>query len=423
MRWIIIFLALRVGAATYYVDSGAGSDSNNGTSSGTPWKTLVHSQTNIVANDTVLLNRGAIWYESWTNLVNGVTVDAYGAGAAPILDGGYTNRWVFLSITASNTFCRHLYLRNGGTNNASNTGALWETDALTGTNTITDCTLNYHTIDDAVAVDNGWGIISNCVIINAADQGVTIHNNGNAVVSQCVISNCLEAFKNSTSSGQLAANDCTMINNVLSDVDSLTATTAVFNRCWFKGQASGATCPFFKACTTNVTFNYCLFDASKGSGLTSTGIYPVGPSPVVFNNCTFYGNGKGDMYLSGATTSMYMTNCILSSWWRSANLNSGTFVMDHCLFNNITVSNATLVVSQVSTSSPLFTNPSAGDFTLQAGSPAIQTGINLGYTIDLAGNVVLNPPSLGVYEFGSGPPAANLFKATYLRVGQIIKSP
>jgi hypothetical protein len=57
---------------------------------------------------------------------------------------------------------------------------------------------------------------------------------------------------------------------------------------------------------------------------------------------------------------------------------------------------------------PLFTNASgtyalASDFTLQAGSPAINAGTNVGLTTDYAGCSVHNPPSMGAFEFGTCP--------------------
>jgi uncharacterized protein YjdB len=53
---------------------------------------------------------------------------------------------------------------------------------------------------------------------------------------------------------------------------------------------------------------------------------------------------------------------------------------------------------------PLFV--SASDAHLGIGSPAAGIGTNLGLTIDLDGNTVLNPPAAGSYEYGGTPPAA-----------------
>jgi hypothetical protein len=48
---------------------------------------------------------------------------------------------------------------------------------------------------------------------------------------------------------------------------------------------------------------------------------------------------------------------------------------------------------------PLFVNAAGGDFHLQAGSPAINNGTNVGLISDFAKNPVSNPPEIGVYEY------------------------
>jgi len=52
-------------------------------------------------------------------------------------------------------------------------------------------------------------------------------------------------------------------------------------------------------------------------------------------------------------------------------------------------------------SDPLLTDPANGDFTLQAGSPCINAGTDVGLTQDYEGNSVPdgNAPDIGVYEY------------------------
>lgn len=78
-------------AASYYVSSSGGSDSNNGTSTGTPWLTLSHvNAQSFSAGDTVYFKRGDTW--SGDQLIppspgssgNPISFDAYGTGAAPV---------------------------------------------------------------------------------------------------------------------------------------------------------------------------------------------------------------------------------------------------------------------------------------------------------------------------------------------------
>src|ERR1035441_6426889 len=89
----LFFFALPVRATTYYV-AAAGSDSNNGTSTGTPWQTIAHvnAQT-FSAGDSILFNKGDAWYG--TSLIapssgssgSPITFGAYGSGANPIVKG------------------------------------------------------------------------------------------------------------------------------------------------------------------------------------------------------------------------------------------------------------------------------------------------------------------------------------------------
>ena len=96
-------------ATTYYVSSSAGSDSNNGTSSAAPWKTIakVNGQT-FQTGDSVLLKRGDVWNESLAPIGSGaagnpITFDAYGTGAPPNLTGYYavpSTAWVHVTGNA-----------------------------------------------------------------------------------------------------------------------------------------------------------------------------------------------------------------------------------------------------------------------------------------------------------------------------------
>jgi hypothetical protein len=80
---------------TYYVDStSAGNDSNNGTSTGTPWKNLskVNSIT-FVPGDRILFKAGGSWSGQLHplgsgNSTNTITIDKYGSGSKPIIAGG-----------------------------------------------------------------------------------------------------------------------------------------------------------------------------------------------------------------------------------------------------------------------------------------------------------------------------------------------
>ena len=89
-----------------------------------------------------------------------------------------------------------------------------------------------------------------------------------------------------------------------------------------------------------------------------------------------------------------------------ANLASGLTIVnsiDEDGFSNIASANLT----STSTANPLFTNASSNDFTLQSGSPAVDSGNNsslpAGITTDLSGNIrIFNTTvDMGAYEYNS----------------------
>ena len=96
---ILLFLflgALPVRATTYYVDATAGSDSNNGISPGSPWKTIAKvNATPLNPGDSVLFKRDSIWREQLTNpsagsAGNAITYADYGTGNKPSIRGSNT---------------------------------------------------------------------------------------------------------------------------------------------------------------------------------------------------------------------------------------------------------------------------------------------------------------------------------------------
>src|SRR5665647_553890 len=93
----LIIFGLTANATNYYISS-SGSDTNNGTSTSTPWKTLSKLNayfSSLQPGDNVLLNRGDVFYGSINVNKSGsfgspITIGAYGSGAKPVITG-FTN--------------------------------------------------------------------------------------------------------------------------------------------------------------------------------------------------------------------------------------------------------------------------------------------------------------------------------------------
>lgn len=79
--------AVTAHAATYYVNTNSWGDSNPGTSSVFPWKTIAKVNSTAVAGDTVLFYRGGVWNET-LQVKSGITYGAYGSNSPkPVISG------------------------------------------------------------------------------------------------------------------------------------------------------------------------------------------------------------------------------------------------------------------------------------------------------------------------------------------------
>jgi hypothetical protein len=86
--------AVAAAPTTYYIDCRSGNDASDGRSAGTAWKTLARANAvALAAGDSVLLKRGGVCEGAFTPVGSGtpdapITLDEYGAGTAPVIDGG-----------------------------------------------------------------------------------------------------------------------------------------------------------------------------------------------------------------------------------------------------------------------------------------------------------------------------------------------
>jgi hypothetical protein len=132
MRRLLIFallmFAIPAGAATFYV-SNSGSDSNNGTSTSTPWQTIAHvnAQT-FAAGDSILFQDGGTWREELLPPSSGtsgspITFGSYGTGAQPIINGANVVTGTWTTYTQSPGPVLQDSFGNGGTAGTQALGA------------------------------------------------------------------------------------------------------------------------------------------------------------------------------------------------------------------------------------------------------------------------------------------------------------
>jgi len=121
-RHVFTYLALTLAASvaraqtnvscsgrTYYV-SNSGSDTNPGSSTASPWKTVakvITFEPSLAGGDCILFQRGGVWYEQLTiSNVHGtqsapITFGNYGSGNLPVLDGGSTRPYGIVDGSSS----------------------------------------------------------------------------------------------------------------------------------------------------------------------------------------------------------------------------------------------------------------------------------------------------------------------------------
>ena len=109
-RYLAIFCCvLQLQAATYYV-SNSGSDSNNGTSTGTPWQTIAHVNVQTFnPGDSILFQSGGEWREQLNATNSGsagspITFTNYGSGANPLISAAVIpSSWTNNASQSGNT--------------------------------------------------------------------------------------------------------------------------------------------------------------------------------------------------------------------------------------------------------------------------------------------------------------------------------
>lgn len=120
----------------FYVDAVNGSDSNSGTNSSNPWQSLAKvSASSVPFGSTIYLKRGSVWYEQLTIPSSGITIDSYGTGTLPRIDGsreinGWTDEGSGLFSTIL-TLAPEEALGNLSENEIMLSFQTWTTDAAT----------------------------------------------------------------------------------------------------------------------------------------------------------------------------------------------------------------------------------------------------------------------------------------------------
>lgn len=453
------FLLSSVGR-TFFVDFTGGNDGNGGRAATDAWKTIgkVNGST-FLPGDTILFKRGETWAGvtldiTWSN----VTVDAYGAGADPIIDGSDAVN----CITITNR--HHVVIRNIECTQGLDFGIVFATchdcavvdcschdcgnDNLNFITTCYNCVViggtfynAYSRVADGRTVagieiaDGCHGIaISGSECYNQIDtgMGITVHSHAATIFPYNItIDNCYcygnagmgirmsKADATADADRNITVENCRCHANTLDGIQATYSGAEPINGLTIRDNL----------CYLNLRWGISLrgdnFDIYRNTITTNnagaqTCVALDGISTGTFYNNTMYDTNAaffGIIVISNArTANLAVKNNIVSA--SNANpymlqVAAGTGVVgldiDYNLYSytgaglrwtwlgaNSDWAGWLLASGQDANShapaDPLFTNPGGNDFTLQAGSPAIGAGVDVG--LPYCGTA----PDCGAYE-------------------------
>jgi hypothetical protein len=172
-------------AATYYVDSVQGSDSNHGTSPREPWKSLDKvNSTSFRPGDRILFKCGSAWEGQLAPKASGIegapiVVESYGQGAGPRIDGAGRVEDVISIYNVDHIEVRQLEVTNRGASPAARRGVHIVADNFGTARHIVVAGLYIHDVNGTNQQKDNGGIIfrTNGDKVASRFDGLTIEHN------------------------------------------------------------------------------------------------------------------------------------------------------------------------------------------------------------------------------------------------------
>ncbi len=390
-----------VTGTNYYVDSVGGSDSNSGTAMSSPWKTLtnVNSRT-FSPGDAVNFKRGSFWSGGLMIRSSGVqgkpiTYRDYGTGTAPIFENpGQYNQAI--RVYGSWVVVQGLLVRNAG-----EAGVRIESGA------------NHNIVQDVEATNDGIGIEIygqyNLVTHNYAhDLHMVVNTNGGNDDYGA------EGFWIQGPNNEVSYNRCVNCRAASYDYGADGGVVEIYSNGDNSyihhnyGTASDGFIEVGGGSAQNVRVAYNV-SANNYNGFACLHVGGTFNSTVnnfrIENNTIVKTMSQGyrllDCLSSGVTAAQLLfRNNIVYSSINVANYGSFTHTNNiYYLINGASLGYSLGPGEQLA--NPLFANMGGGDYHLQAGSPAIDAGLNLGYPLDFDGKAVPQgaAPDIGAYEY------------------------
>ncbi len=377
----------------FYVDSLGGSDANAGTSETTAWKSLAKANSaSLVAGDRLLFKRGQSWTGSLKVAASGtrsapIVIGAYGTGNSPIIQGASS------CVVLAGSF---LTLREIQVDNCS-----WAGIDVSGSSNFIENNLITH---NAAGVHVRSGATSNRILSNEIKD-----NNRMSVLTQggdddsgafgILLQGASTEVASNTISGSDAfsydyGRDGSAIEVYGGMNNYIHHNLATDNQTFVElGNAKSADNTFaYNVVRSSLASS--IFIVTRGAG---SGWGPVMRTKLYHNTVVLTGSSsQGFICHAGCSPDILtMRNNIIQAVAKVGYADA-PFDEDYNLYNGgplqFTKGSHSVIAN------PAFTNPSGGDFHLRSGSPAIDRGVDVGYSQDFDG--------AGVPTDGNGDGAA-----------------
>ncbi|MGZ3771285.1 MAG: right-handed parallel beta-helix repeat-containing protein [Bdellovibrio sp.] len=440
------FFLSQAQATTYYV-STSGSDSNNGTSTSTPFRTISAGLSNAQSTGDIVYVMTGTYAETVSVDQSGITLSAY-PNNAPVIDGGTSlpNRdWgVLISVNGSNNIVSGFEVRNSNRSGAYLGG--YGIQVQGAHNTISKMNV-HHTWSTGFIVDGDYNIVED------------------SSVSQATLNNSTNPGAQNWGSGLSAARN----HSASALKPGITSYTIFRRNKVFDNWGEGLSCFEADHCTMednivydNWSTNIYISDATNclaqrnmiykssdtGNPFGGTGIsladevssVPRSTNNIIINN--FIYNAGIDAFSwtivsgSGLTNALIANNTIVDGSLNTGNINSNSQIRNNIILggnssvtssSGLTFSNNNWAVTPPAAASSTNVNgdpqiartgsTSAGALTpayfkIAASSPVINKAMPLNNVLTDFFNVTRGPaPDIGAYEFVSTSPSTLVLSA------------
>jgi hypothetical protein len=397
----------------FYVDDTGGSDSNSGTSSTDPWKSLGKvNSTAFQPGDAINFKRGSVWTGNLQIKRSGtsgspIAYQAYGTGTAPQIRNPGVKYGHAVDVTGNYNVVQDLLLtdaheagvmihkntaqnvvqRNEITRTGTGVTVSGQSNLLTG-NYVHDLTM---IVNDS-ADDNDYGAV--CFWLQAPNNEVSYNRGIN-----CRALSADYGYDGGFVEVWQSGDNSYIHHNYAQNTDGF----------FELGASAGGS-------AQNIRVAYNVFNNTNG-GICfhqEIGHFGMSVANFKFDNNTYVAtaiDNPGYRVLDCASdySMIQMRNNIFYSNLQIAN--NGNFTHSNNLYYMVNMVSGSGVGFSLGTGertgNPLFVNLAGGDYHLQITSPAIDAGMDLGYAKDIEDHPVPQALSsliadMGAYEYGAG---------------------